>query len=74
MVIRSKTPAEKVIVKAFLKLLKDPPERASRNLIYAIVAERCGVTYERVVDLCHDRLYVETSPGIWEHGWQRGII
>lgn len=76
--LRAPNTSERVIIGVFLKILQEartnPANHDSRNMIYARVAERCGVTYDRVIDLCHNRIYVETSPGIHEHGWKREVI
>lgn len=81
--LRAPNPSERVIIAAFLDELKKAQEHNSnpdkeaahgRNLIYAFTAKRCGVPYERVVDLCHDRLYVQKSENVWFHGWKTGEI
>lgn len=81
--LRAPKPAERVIIKAFLDEIKkaeahnaDPDREAmhGRNMIYSFTATRCGVSYDRVVDLCHDRIYVQKQPGVWFHGWKTGEI
>lgn len=76
--LRAPKPSERVIIAAFYdelaKARASEADNRSRNCIYSDVAARCGVTYERVVDLCHDRLYVEKKPGVFFHGWQTGEI
>ena len=76
--VRAPHPSERVIITAFFdelaKAKADEEDRRTRNSIYSDVARRCGVTYDRVVDLCHDRLYVEKGEGVWFHGWKTGEI
>lgn len=81
--LRAPKPAERVIILAFFDEIKqakahndDPDRKVSygRNMIYSFTATRCGVSYDRVVDLCHDRIYVQKTPGVWFHGWKMGEI
>jgi hypothetical protein len=81
--LRAPTPAERLIIKAFLEELEEArqynaepekPAARGRNMIYALTAKRCGVEYNRVVELCHDKLYVEKSENVWFHGWKTGEI
>lgn len=76
--LRAPNPAERVIIRAFFDELKrareDEDNHDCRNMIYDHVARRTGVTYDRVVDLCHNRIYTEEAPGIHYHGWQMGTV
>lgn len=80
MILRALRPSERVIVAAFFSELDlaraDKDDRRCRNAIYYDVARRCGVTYDRVLDLCHRRLYVADPerPGVHLHGWNTGVI
>lgn len=62
-VLRTPTNAELVIIRSFIGHLNEarlnPNNRDCRNMIYSRVATDCGVTYERVVELCHRKLLID---------------
>lgn len=78
MIVRSLWADERVVIACFLRTLQaakdDPANIDCRNMIYDRVADRCGVTYDQVVDLCHNRLYLEARPGVYVNAWKGGLI